>query len=214
MPPFQGNGFEILIEGPNPNLPHKCTPGCGDFIEKPNDRSGVFLDQKTKKYWIDRKTNSNCFILFSRCLSIIWGDDKSYWKWYSFPERSDVLVDIAELKRVCWFHVSGKFDTSNLTPGVTYEVAFMVMMKDTSTGWNIPVTLELITRNGEQQEQQEHTESMLNKPKGQWMELLVSEFRTDQDKDGEITFTLRETNDYYWKTGIVVKGVIIRPKTM
>ncbi|KAJ4980066.1 hypothetical protein NE237_010846 [Protea cynaroides] len=169
MQSFQGNGFKFFFEGPDPNLPHKCTPGCGITMEKPNDRFGVFLDQKTKN-WIDRKTGSNCFVLFPRYLSF---------GYYGFR--------------------------------VTYEVAFMVMINYMDTRCKGPVKLELITPNGDIHQR---TENILDKPKGQWMEIRVPQFHTGQDKDGDMTFSLNKTNMNFWNLGIVVKGVIIRPKTV
>ncbi|XP_042520925.1 lectin-like [Macadamia integrifolia] len=219
MPPFHGNGCEIAVEGLNPNLPHNCraimkrseSAGCGISTEKLYEHlySGVFLDHKRKKYWIDPKTGYNCFMLFARDLSITWGDDNRYWKWDSLQETSDVRVDIAELKNVCWLEVRGKFDTSNLSPGVMYEVAFVVMLKEASNGWNAPLNLELALPDGKKQE---HKENLQYKPKGQWMELVIGEFWTCQNMDGDIQFSLLEIKGGQWKNGFIIKGVIIRPK--
>ncbi|XP_043690402.1 uncharacterized protein LOC122641141 isoform X1 [Telopea speciosissima] len=219
MPPFHGNGCEITVQGPDPKLPHNCraimkrseSTGCGIPTEKLYEHlsSGVFLDHKRKKYWIDPKTGYNCFMLFARDLSITWGDDKSYWKWDSLQETSNVHVDIAELINVCWLEVRGNLDTSNLSPGVMYEVAFVVMLKDCANGWNVPVNFELILPNGKKQE---HKVNLHSKPKRQWIEVLVGEFWTCQDMDGDMQFSILETKGGHWKSGLVIKGAIIRPK--
>ncbi|XP_042499573.1 F-box protein PP2-A15-like isoform X2 [Macadamia integrifolia] len=185
-------------EFPTENLPydHLC--------------SGVLLDQKTKKYWIDPKTGYNYFMLFARDLSINCGDDQRHWEWAYFLEPSNVLVKIAELKKVCRLELRGKFETSNLSPGIMYEVAFVVMLKAHAHGWDVPVNLELILPDGKKHE---HEESLLSNPNGQWVEILVGEFMTSQDMDGDLQFSLLEIKGGNCKSGLVIKGVIIRPKS-
>ncbi|KAL1166929.1 hypothetical protein V6Z11_A06G230200 [Gossypium hirsutum] len=53
---------------------------------------GVFLNQKRKKYWVD-KNNKNCFMLFARDLSITWAENDHHWHWFSQKETSTRGVD-------------------------------------------------------------------------------------------------------------------------
>ncbi|KAJ7969292.1 F-box domain, Phloem protein 2-like protein [Quillaja saponaria] len=56
------------------------------------------------------KSNSNgSFVLPARKLSITWSENDRYWKWTSLNETSDKLVEVAELKAVCWLEVHGNF---------------------------------------------------------------------------------------------------------
>ncbi|KAJ6358330.1 hypothetical protein OIU76_000104 [Salix suchowensis] len=77
-------------------LPHNYESILRD-ADSPVDRSsvdklynqlntGVFLNQKRKKYWVEKKFYSNCFMLFAKDLSITWGGDTRYWKWPSLCE--------------------------------------------------------------------------------------------------------------------------------
>nr|DAD43885.1 TPA_asm: hypothetical protein HUJ06_002115 [Nelumbo nucifera] len=50
--------------------------------------SGVFLNQKRKKYWVQKNSGHNCFMLFARDLSITWGENKGYWHWPYSPDMS------------------------------------------------------------------------------------------------------------------------------
>lgn len=109
---------------------------------------------------------------------------------------------------VCWLAVESKFDTANLTAGMNYEVVFVMMIKEKSRGWNAPVTFTLILPNGNKQE---HEESLLKKPRSQWFEIQVGEFMVEPKNDGIIEFSLTKSKEN-WKTGLVVKGVVIRPK--
>ncbi|KAJ4960174.1 hypothetical protein NE237_020084 [Protea cynaroides] len=200
-------------------LPHNCEaimehadpPGLGTSMEKLLDRlrCGVFLDENRQKYWIDGKTGYNCFMVFARDLSITWGNDNRYWNWASFQETSNVFVDIASLTNVCWLEVRGKLDTSNLSPGVKYVVTFVISLKNTANGWNVPVNFELILPDGTKQERKEDFPS---KPKGQLLEILVGEFETGREMEGDVKFSLIEINGGLWKSGLVLKGVRIQPK--
>ncbi|XP_074568712.1 protein PHLOEM PROTEIN 2-LIKE A1-like [Curcuma longa] len=161
-----------------------------------------------KKHWVDDGSKIHCFALFARDLSITWGDDQRYWQWTVSKGAEDSEFETAVLKAVCWLDISGKFDTSNLTPKVKYEVVFAVMMSRDSYGWGIPVTLR-IKFPDERIEQRK--ESLEDKPKGQWIELKVCEFVTPQKPNGEVEISLFEHGGH-WKNGLIVKGVLIRPK--
>ncbi|CBI27170.3 lectin-like [Vitis vinifera] len=179
-------------------------------IEKLNDQlyAGVLLNGNRKKFWMEKKFN-NCFMIFARNLSITWAEDSRYWHWLKIKETSDVFVDVAELINVCWLEVHGKFETAKLSPGIMYKVAFVVMMKDPAYGWGVPVNLKLALPDGNTQE---HKENLREKPKGQWIEIPVGQFQTSAENIGEIEFSLFEYEGGDWKSGLVVKGVIIQPK--
>ncbi|KAJ4976218.1 hypothetical protein NE237_001324 [Protea cynaroides] len=203
-------------------LPHNCRaimqranpPGIGTLTEKElldRLKVGVFLDQNKKKYWID-PNNYNCFMVFARDFTITFGRDKRYWDWDSFQETSKVFIEIVFLVKVMWLDVRGEIETSDLTPDVMYEVVFVMSLKDAASGWNIPVNLKLILPDGTKLERQEDFSS---KPKKQILETVVGEFKTYQGMQGKIKFSLWEIKGEkikLWKTGLVIKGAIIRPK--
>ncbi|XP_058198258.1 lectin-like [Rhododendron vialii] len=172
-------------------------------------QAGVFLNQEKKKYWVDRKSSSNSFMLFARDLSITWAEDNRYWHWSYLKETSDVFVDVAELLKVCWLEIQGKFEMVNLSPRTVYEVVFLVMLKDPAFGWEVPVNVMLILPDGTTQQ---HEENLMEKPRGRWIEIPAGEFRTSSEKIGDIQFSLYEYKAGMWKRGLVIKGVAIRPK--
>ncbi|KAH7837926.1 hypothetical protein Vadar_019626 [Vaccinium darrowii] len=172
-------------------------------------RGGIILNQKKKKYWVDGKSNKNCFMLFARDLSITWGEDKRYWHWPYLQEASHGFIDVAELLRVCWLEMNGKFEMVNLSPDTVYEVVFLVMLKDSSFGWEVPVNVKLILPDGTTQQ---HQEKFMAKPRGSWIEIPAGEFGTSSEKIGDIQFSLYETESGQWKSGLIIKGVVIRPK--
>ncbi|XVF87085.1 hypothetical protein PTKIN_Ptkin18bG0092100 [Pterospermum kingtungense] len=207
-------------------LPHNCEAILKD-ADSPVDMSsmdnllsqlysGVFLNQKRKKYWVDKKLNKNCFMLFARDLSITWGEDQRYWRWSYQKETSDVSIHVAELLQVCWLEVAGKFDVAKLSPGTLYGVGVMVMLKDEDEdeafGWEVPVNLRLTLPNGQKIERKE---TLVTKPRGKWIEIPVGEFKTAAtscQNVGEIEIYIHEYDAGMWKGGLVIKGVSIRLK--
>ncbi|KMZ71766.1 phloem protein 2-A1 [Zostera marina] len=121
---------------------------------------------------------------------------------------SNKEIEIAKLKRVCWFEVHGKHTTVNLTPGVTYEVAFVVKIEDHAYGWDVPVMLRLVTSTSDVQQYREKLSDM---PRGKWTELIAGVFTVTPRDVRDLEFSLFELGSA-WKSGLVLQGVVIRPK--
>ncbi|KAG8046030.1 hypothetical protein GUJ93_ZPchr0008g13443 [Zizania palustris] len=174
--------------------------------------SGIFLAGKTKKYWVDERTSHNCFILFPRGLSITWSENPNYWTWYPLKDESDAdtQIDVASLKDVCWLEIHGRLELSYLTPGVTYEVFFQVMLTDDAYGWKVPVNVQLKLPGGTVLQQ--HKENLKEKIRRQWLELKVGEVKAQQGQTGEIEISMFEYDGGQWKRGLVIKGIKIIPK--
>ncbi|KAM5587173.1 protein PHLOEM PROTEIN 2-LIKE A1-like [Rosa sericea] len=163
-----------------------------------------------KKYWVDKKSN-NCFMVYPRDLTITWAEDNRYWHWPSLEETSNVFIDVAELLRVCWLEVHGKIDSTKLSPGTLYEVVFIVMLKAAAYGWKVPVNVSLTLPDGNKQERK----ADLNKiPREQWTEIPVGEFRASPGLLGNIEISMYQYDDGgIWKSGLLIKGVAVRPKS-
>ncbi|CAL9123832.1 unnamed protein product, partial [Musa textilis] len=171
--------------------------------------SGGSSSNKRKKHWVDEKTGANCFALVARDLSITWGDDPRYWQWLPTKEAGEVETEVAALIDVCWLEIHGKLEMSLLTPAVGYEIFFVVMIsKEDAYGWETPVNLRVKFPDGRVEE---HKESLLEKPRGRWIPLMVSMHRTRPEQAGEMEISLLECDSGQWKRGLIVKGVIVRP---
>ncbi|PWA73923.1 phloem protein 2-A1 [Artemisia annua] len=196
------------------NLPHEFEAIIKDadtVIDKSSiDKlyDGVFLNKKRKKYWVDKASNDNSFMVFARDLSITWGEDSRYWHWPYIKETSEEVLEVAELLAVCWLEVNGKFEISKLTPGIKYEVVFVVMLNDRANGWEVPINIRLVLPDGSKQE---HKENIMEKPRSKWFEIPVGEFMVGAKKGGFVEFSLYQQG-INWKKGLLVKGVAIRPK--
>ncbi|CAK8577374.1 unnamed protein product [Lathyrus sativus] len=172
-------------------------------------QAGVFLHSKTKKYWVEKKSNANCFMLYARGLSITWGENPLYWKWIQQKDASDGVNEVAELKRVCWLEVHGKFDTRKLSPGILYQVSFCVMLKDPAQGWELPINVRLVLPGGKKQQYKVNLMEML---RGRWIEVPVGEFIASEKDGGEMEISMFEYEGGMWKQGLVIKGIAIKPK--
>ncbi|KAK3430342.1 hypothetical protein EUGRSUZ_E01883 [Eucalyptus grandis] len=148
---------------------------------------GVLIRPKnrTVKHWVEKESKKNCFMIYARGVSITWAENNSYWQWLTQKDApsDDALVEMAELFNVCWLDVHGRFDVSKLSLGTTYEVAFVILMRSSADGWQIPVNIRLTLPDGTKQE---HTENLMEKPRGDWIEIKAGELSTTKHKEGKM----------------------------
>jgi len=121
---------------------------------------------------------------------------------------SDDNIEVAKLLCVCWLDVRGKLAMSELTSGVIYEGAYLVKLTKSSAGWELPIALRLSVPGEEAKVRQV---SLFGKPKGEWFELNLGSFMAKPDEEGEVGFDLFEHGGH-WKSGLIIKAVIVRPK--
>jgi len=122
---------------------------------------------------------------------------------------SGTMIELAKLKMVCWLEVHGKFDIGMVSPGVLYQVSFIVMLKDYAEGWELPVNVRLVLPGGRQQQ---HKENLMEKARERWIEVPVGEFVASEKDVGVMEISMYEYEGGMWKTGLLIKGVAIKPK--
>ncbi|KAK6267530.1 hypothetical protein QUC31_011690 [Theobroma cacao] len=170
----------------------------------------VYLNQNRMKYWVDKKLNKYCFMLFARNLIITWSEDHRYWHWsYQRETNSDVLINVVELLDVCWLEMHVKFNVKKLSPKTLYGLVFVLMLTKEAYGWEHLVNFGFTLPNGYKVE---HKESLKSKPRGEWIEIIVGEFTTSSEIVGELDIYCHEYDVLFWKRGLIVKGVAILPK--
>ncbi|XP_073108127.1 uncharacterized protein PHLOEM PROTEIN 2-LIKE A4-like [Elaeis guineensis] len=147
--------------------------------------------------------------IYPRDLQITWGNDERYWKWHWLLLKSQDYKDIEvpELLQVCWLEIKGKFNMSQLTPNANYEVVFVLMMLESRSGWEHPVTLRLGMPNGNSTSRRSW--ELKDMPVNEWKELVVGSFTASAR--GDVTFSLLGDDKTRWKQGLVVKYVDVRP---
>ena len=122
---------------------------------------------------------------------------------------SGTMIELARLKMVCWLEVHGKFDIGMVSPGILYQVSFIVMLKDSAEGWELPINVRLVLPGGRKQQ---HKENLMEKSRERWIEVPVGEFVASEKDVGEMEISLYEYEGGMWKTGLLIQGVAIKPK--
>ncbi|XP_075644218.1 uncharacterized protein PHLOEM PROTEIN 2-LIKE A4-like [Castanea sativa] len=167
---------------------------------------GVFVEEGNKlKFFVDKKLNKNGFVYFARALYICWADTPQYWTWTKEKDTSGEDIEVAELLSVCWLEITGEIWTVKLTPGTLYEIVFVIMIKEGGNISNYTLQLTIDGSKGRSQ-------SLKDTPRNEWLEMQVGEFMMAPERVGWLKFRLEEYSPD-WKNGLVVKCVIIRPKT-
>ena len=116
---------------------------------------------------------------------------------------------MAELIDVCWLEVRGRFDIKSLSPGILYQVSFLVMLKDSAYGWEVPINFRLVLPGGKIQEHKENLKDMI---KNRWIEIPAGVFVVTAQDSGEMEFSIYGFQGGSWKRGLVIKGVVIKPR--
>ncbi|KAL9423103.1 hypothetical protein AB3S75_035237 [Citrus x aurantiifolia] len=146
-----------------------------------------FLEHKRKKRWIDTSVGTIASCCIPGHFMDVTGVTGNTGDWRCFKETSDENIEVVKLICVCWLDVSGTFKISDLWPVVLHELVYVPF--------------------GE-------------KPRGQWIGLSVANFLTDQNIYGssssssetaEVSFNLTQIAGH-WKSGLIIKGAILRPK--
>lgn len=64
-----------------------------------------------QKYWLDKKSNSNGFMLFPRALSITWAEENRYWRWKSLEESRYIYKSLTKFILFLHLNVSQFYST-------------------------------------------------------------------------------------------------------
>lgn len=172
--------------------------------------AGIYLNNKRKRYWVVKKGGryNNCFMLFSMDLTFA---DSDCWGCNEMAERDGALITVAKLEaQETVLHVSGKFETEDLSPNVSYMVSYIIKLEESESGWTRPLYLTLTIPG---HKRQERSEKLDDKPKDEWIQVLAGKYQTSSQNVGELRFSLRYPLEWppLSKGGIVIKGVSIEP---
>ncbi|ONH90019.1 hypothetical protein PRUPE_8G030200 [Prunus persica] len=199
------------------NASEKPTEGGPSSTAAPSDNQKVEVknasdNQKTEtqspvQTYGDGK--SKCCMVYAKDLDITWSGDTRYWRWVK--ETSGGNFEAAELLNVCWLEVRGKLSTTDLSPGTLYEVVFVVKMKTKAYGWDAPVNLKFTPPDGAVSRETTIKLTDLKDSKDEWKDIPFGEFKAPANP-GNIEFLLYEYGGR-WKSGLVIKGVAVRPKS-
>ncbi|KAM3236255.1 hypothetical protein P3L10_016292 [Capsicum annuum] len=154
-------------------------------------------------------------------LSIIWIDNSEYWKWNYLH---DAGMEVAELVNVCWLDITGKIDTKRLTKKTSFAAYLVFKLTDEHQQLEKAIASVRFVKEKVEGTGKEGYTVFISKTKEEgeagrfpylrsdgWMEIKLGEFFNNLGEDGEVEMKLMETDDFKWKSGLIVKGIDIRP---
>ncbi|XP_074302754.1 putative disease resistance protein At1g59780 [Silene latifolia] len=187
---------------------------------------GIFLNDRKQKYWIKKHDGSykNCFMVYATDLTTRWysnGHRYDYscrkaaacygdrpWIWSDEIESysGGTLIKVAKLAPdLDIVELIGTFNYDSLSPEVTYEVVYEIMLGQPETGYEMLTESRLTLPDGSIKSR--GGEQLNDKPLHEWIPIVVAEFETSLHNSGHLEFSLTCE-----RRGLIVKGVIIRPK--
>ncbi|KAG7536353.1 Toll/interleukin-1 receptor homology (TIR) domain [Arabidopsis suecica] len=150
------------------------------------------------------------FVVPARSLDITHSENPKLWTWGYV--QSEAGIEIAKLNKIYGLQIKGYFVTRKLTPGTKYKVVFMIYLDDTASGWEEPVTLNLKLKHRDgSQSIQESTVCLNDYVYDNWVDIQAGEFEALPENVVEIFFSLHQYEYSNRKSGLLVKGVAIRP---
>ncbi|KAL6134348.1 hypothetical protein ACLB2K_066580 [Fragaria x ananassa] len=99
--------------------------------------------------------------------------------------------------------------SAELSAGIDYEIAYKVKLTAQATGWELPITLDVRLPNDTKVRRRQY--SLFERPKEEWIYLVGGHFKVKKGDTGEGRFDLSGRGGW-WKTGLIIQGIIIRPK--
>ncbi|KAJ0980801.1 hypothetical protein J5N97_009056 [Dioscorea zingiberensis] len=125
--------------------------------------------------------------------------------------------DAAELVQVNDLEVKGRIDLEHkerfFSPEKTYEIFYIIKFKSDAFGWDAcPISLELTAPNGQKIKRSEHFERYTKKSSEDWHHVSGGEFNIRSELKGRVEFGMYEIQTSYWKGGMILYGVQIKPK--
>ncbi|KAH9747395.1 hypothetical protein WN944_011859 [Citrus x changshan-huyou] len=153
-----------------------------------------------------------------RALNIIWGNDPRYWQWIKLTEENTKLLAGFEegsmLLQVNWIEVTGKLpiisSMAALTPKA-YEIFYIVKFRVDAFGWHsVPVKFK-VRVNGEEKVKSVMLQLYREKQE-EWQEIPGGDFAVPRDTVGTVEFGMFEIESDWWKGGMVLAGIVIKPK--
>ncbi|KAK9133932.1 hypothetical protein Scep_013460 [Stephania cephalantha] len=178
-------------------------------------QNGLYLESSTgknnspvfgKKVGADNKERKYMMI-YANELSI--GDSACNWEYSLVPDdppNEDKLVTIAELIKGVNVKVEGdSYCTSYLDKGITYEVAYQVMITRKSYGLENPMTLKFVDPKGKGTEFKVRLDRM---PKNTWEFVRVGVFLNDGQATGKVQFSMTEVACYVSSKGRCVRACV------
>ncbi|XP_019099575.1 PREDICTED: F-box protein At2g02240-like [Camelina sativa] len=167
----------------------------------------VYIQDGGKSVCLDKESGKTCVMLSAKQLEITF-DSHYFWQWISIPESR--FDQVPELLVEVPFKISGVMSTQTLSPKTCYSAYIVYKTRDRFHGLK-HIGVGFIgqgTRVTKRWERKNLTK--LEEREDGWMETELGEFFTEFDCE-EIVLSIIEIDYAYWKRGLIIQGIDIRP---
>ncbi|KAJ0081265.1 hypothetical protein Patl1_11844 [Pistacia atlantica] len=168
--------------------------------------------------------DSSCYIKDSsgsirvpvRALNIIWGNAPRFWQWIKLTEENSKASGFEEgavLNQVNWIEVTGNLHCFASVAGSAkmYEIFYVVKFQVDAFGWHsVPIKFK-VKHNGEERVRTVMLQAYREKQE-EWLEIPGGDFTVSDDKFGAVEFGMFEVESDWWKGGMVLAGIRVKPK--
>lgn len=152
--------------------------------------------------------------------------------------RTCRFSEVAHLLKVCWFCIGGKIEAQLLSPKTTYVVYLVFQMRSRNNGFDylpLDAFVSFVGERGDRDEDAIIHETEMNivylkqglsgpemrastrllpqKRIDKWMEVELGEFFIGKGDSGEVVMGLMAGEQGRRKSGIIIEGIEIRPKS-
>ncbi|XP_019183858.1 PREDICTED: putative late blight resistance protein homolog R1A-10 [Ipomoea nil] len=198
--------FEILEfhtqsdEDQDSTLTQVSLPPCHSFAEE-NDvdiKMSVFLE--------------------ARSLYIPHENNPRYWSW-----TLDSGHEVAVLLDVCWLEIKGKLDTGRLHKITSYSAYLIFKLQPEAERLDVALTSVRYIKDKISYSENQRCQVFLakkrfsedpgrfpNRRHDGWMEIKLGDFYISSTNEGEVEMRLWNITQH-WKSGLIVKGIEVRP---
>lgn len=132
--------------------------------------------------------------------------------------------EVAELVRSCWLEIIGKIDVRSLRVKTSYSAYLVFKLQEESKELqkataSVRFLKEISEGSADEgygvfidtKECDAERDRFPHCRSDGWMEIKLGEFFNNLGDDGEVEMRLIEKNNPKWKTGLIVRGIDIRP---
>ncbi|XP_044498590.1 putative F-box protein PP2-B12 [Mangifera indica] len=178
----------------------------------------ILIDGGKKAFYLDKQSGKKCYMISARELMIVGGDTPRYWAWSSLPGRG-LFQEAAELIEMYTLEIRGKISTCILTPGTHYTAFLVFKLTERSYGfYSPPVEVSVGLVKSESQKRYVYLYVVIGQDdhhprerRDKWLEVELGDFYNAGHGDDELEISILEVKGGWWKSGLIVQGIEIRP---
>ncbi|KAF8369754.1 hypothetical protein HHK36_032224 [Tetracentron sinense] len=196
----------------------------------------ILIDEGKMNFWLEKWSGRKCFMVAARELWIVWADSPQYWSWISLPESR--FREVAKLGDVCWLEIHGSIYTQTLSPKTIYAVYLVFKFTERTHGLEFPVKVNVqvggvvvpgtrrvyLDPDGSLRKELQNSDlrggDLVKREKelplarkDEWLEIWMGDFVNDEGENRHVDMSLLGEDGTSWKSGLVVQGIELRPKS-